>query len=122
MSPRPPRPNQQQRAHRRAIIDTLLIRALRGVLTIPEAAVLADSVRTERRLTDVTRQRLTETTRALQRNRDAADAAIREAEQRAERAEAKLDLARRACEAVINGGSFADAIAILDTVKETGTP
>lgn len=83
------KPNQQERAQRRTTIDTLLARALRGVLTIPEAALLADYVRAEQRLADKTRQSLAHTTRALQRHREAAATAILEAEQRAEQAEAQ---------------------------------
>jgi nitrogen fixation/metabolism regulation signal transduction histidine kinase len=87
---RAPKPNQHERAQRRATIDVLLTRALRGVLTIPEAAVLADYTRAEQRLADKTRQSLGDTTRALASHRQAADAAIREAEQRAERADAAI--------------------------------
>ena len=84
------KPNQQERAQRRAVIDTLLGRALRGVLTIPEAALLADYVRAEQRLADTTRRALADTTRALQRHREAADAAVLEAEQRAEGVVARI--------------------------------
>lgn len=67
--PRALKPNQQERTHRRTTIDTLLGRALRGALTIPEAALLADCVRAEQRQADATRQSLTDTTRALDRHR-----------------------------------------------------
>ncbi|MER5584077.1 hypothetical protein ABT090_20895 [Streptomyces asoensis] len=87
---RAPKPNQHERAQRRTTIETILGRALRGVLTIPEAAVLADYVRADWRLADKTRQSLGATTRALAAHRAAADAAVLEAEQRAERAEANL--------------------------------
>jgi hypothetical protein len=79
---RAPKPNQYERAQRQAAIDALLQRALRGVLTIPEAAVLADYWRAERKIADKTRQRLADTTRALQRHREAADAEIRQLEDR----------------------------------------
>lgn len=90
------RPNQHERAQRRATIEHLLARALRGALTIPEAAVLADYWRAEQRAADATRKSLTDTTRALTKHREAADAAIRELEQRAEKAEAALDRVRLA--------------------------
>ncbi|MFL4947528.1 hypothetical protein ACJ6WE_09160 [Streptomyces sp. MMS24-I31] len=77
---RAPKPNQHERAARQSTIDTLLQRALRGVLTIPEAAVLAEYVRAERRLADKTRQSLADTTRALQRHREAADAEVQRLE------------------------------------------
>lgn len=79
---RAPKPNQHERAQRQAAIDVLLQRALRGVLTIPEAAVLADFWRAERRNADKTRQSLADTTRALQRHREAADTEIRRLEER----------------------------------------
>ncbi len=77
---RAPKPNQHERAARQGAIDALLQRALRGTLTIPEAAVLADYVHTERRIATLTRQQLADTTRALQRHREAADAEIRRLE------------------------------------------
>jgi hypothetical protein len=80
-STRAPNPNQHERAARQGAIDALLQRALRGTLTIPEAAVLADYVQTERRISELTRQQLTDTTRALQRHREAADAEIRRLEE-----------------------------------------
>jgi hypothetical protein len=76
------KPNQQERAQREAVIEELLKRALCGFLTIPEAAVLADYWRTDQKLAAKTRQRLTDTTRALQRHREAADAEIRRLEAR----------------------------------------
>lgn len=75
-------PGVQERLQREAAIDALLQRALRGVLTIPEAAVLADYVRADRRVAEKTRKRLTETTRALERHREAADTEIRRLEDR----------------------------------------
>jgi C4-dicarboxylate-specific signal transduction histidine kinase len=77
---RAPKPNQHDRAARQATIDALLQRALRGVLTIPEAAVLAEYWRAEQRLAEKTRRSLADTTRALQRHREAADAEIRRLE------------------------------------------
>lgn len=77
-----PKPNQRDRANRQAVIDNLIGRALRGVLTIPEAALLAEYWAAERRVEDKTRRQLTDTTRALQRHREAADAEIRRLEAR----------------------------------------
>ena len=79
---RAPKPNQHERAQRQGAIDVLLQRALRGKLTIPEAAVLADYVRAERRNADQTRLSLGHTTRTLNLHRQAADAEIQRLEQR----------------------------------------
>jgi plasmid replication initiation protein len=79
---RAPKPNQHERAQRQGAIDVLLQRALRGKLTIPEAAVLADYVRAERRLADQTRLSLGHTTRTLNLHRAAADAEIQRLEAR----------------------------------------
>ncbi|MEV7364287.1 hypothetical protein [Streptomyces sp. NPDC091299] len=79
---RAPKPNEHERAQRQAAIEILLQRALRGVLSVPEAAVLADYWRAERELADKTRRSLGETTRALQRNREAADEEIQRLEGR----------------------------------------
>ena len=79
---RAPKPNQHERAQREAVIDNLLGRALRGVLTIPEAAVLADYWRAHRRIADQTRLSLGHTTRTLERHRAAADAEIQRLEAR----------------------------------------
>lgn len=81
-STRAPKPNQHERAARQGAIDALLRRALRGALTIPEAAVLADYWRAEQQLAEKTRRSLGDTTRALQRHREAADAEIRRLEDR----------------------------------------
>lgn len=81
---RAPKPNQHERNQRQATIDNLLGRALRGVLTIPEAAVLADYWRAEQRLADKTRRSLGDTTRALDRHREAADTEIQRLEARIE--------------------------------------
>ena len=77
---RAPKPNQHERAQRQGAIDVLLQRALRGVLTIPEAAVLADYVRAERRNADQTRISLGHTTRTLNLHRQAADVEIQRLE------------------------------------------
>lgn len=77
---RAPKPNQHERAQRQLVVDNLIGRALRGVLTIPEAALLAEYVQAERRAADKTRQSLGDTTRALERHRAAADAEIRRLE------------------------------------------
>lgn len=76
------KPNERERRQREALIDTLLDHALRGELTIPEAATLAEAWRTERKVEEKTRRRLGETTRALTRNRAAADDEIRRLENR----------------------------------------
>lgn len=76
------KPNERERLQRQALIDSLLDRALRGLLTIPEAAVLAEAWRAERRVEEKTRRSLTDTTRALQRHREAADSEIRRLEER----------------------------------------
>ncbi|MGC0205243.1 hypothetical protein [Streptomyces levis] len=84
------KPTAQRRRDRRALLDNLLARMLRGQLTTAEAALLAESVREEQRAYDQTRRSLGETTTALTRHREAADAAIREMEQRALDAEEQL--------------------------------
>jgi cell division protein FtsB len=89
---RAPKPNEHERAQRQAAVEILLRRGLHGVLSVPEAAVLADYWRAERELADKTRRSLGETTRALQRNREAADAEI----QRLEARVAELEAARGA--------------------------
>jgi cell division protein FtsB len=86
---RAPKPNEHERAQRQAAVEILLRRALHGVLSVPEAAVLADYWRAERELADKTRRSLGETTRALQRNREAADAEIRRLEARVAELEAE---------------------------------
>ncbi|MEU3613459.1 hypothetical protein ABZ725_14245 [Streptomyces sp. NPDC006872] len=79
-----PKPNQRERAQRQTTIDTLLQRALRGLLTIPEAALLAEYWRAEQRLADKTRRSLGATTRALEHHRAAADAEIQRLENQIE--------------------------------------
>jgi hypothetical protein len=94
MSPRTaqraPKGRDRDRADRRAVVDVLLARAARGVMSSTEGALLAEHVREEQRLADENRRAMAGTTQALERHREAADAAIREAEQRAEEAERKL--------------------------------
>ena len=76
------KPNERQRLQRQAVIDALLLRALSGELTIPEAATLAEAWRAERAVEEKTRRRLGDTTRALTRHRAAADTEIRQLEDR----------------------------------------
>lgn len=76
------KPNARERQQREALIDALLLRALSGQLTIPEAATLAEAWRAERAIEEKTRRRLGDTTRALTRHRAAADAEIRRLEDR----------------------------------------
>ncbi|NUQ88154.1 MAG: hypothetical protein HOQ43_06790 [Glycomyces artemisiae] len=78
------KPTAQRRRDRRDLLDVLLGRMLRGVLTVPERALLAETVREEQRTADQTRRSLGETSNAYGKHRAAADAAIREAEQLAE--------------------------------------
>lgn len=106
MSPRPQQraPKGRDRADRRAVVDVLLARAQRGVLSAAEGALLAEHVREEQRLADENRRAMAGTTQALERHREAADAAIVETEERAAAAEAALAETRRrhrgACERV----------------------
>lgn len=74
------KPNQKARLQREAAVDALLLKAAAGTLSIPEGLLLAELVAEERRLDAKTRQRLTDTTRALERHREAADAEIRRLE------------------------------------------
>lgn len=75
------KPNERERLQRQAVIDALLLRALSGELTIPEAATLAEAWRAERAIEEKTRRRLADTTRALARHRAAADTEIRRLEE-----------------------------------------
>ncbi|MFJ7337860.1 hypothetical protein ACIQUU_32005 [Streptomyces sp. NPDC101116] len=111
------KPTAQRRRDRRALLDNLLARMLRGRLTAAEAALLAESIREEQRAYDQTRRSLGETTTALTRHREAADAAIREAEQRTEEAEQRLarirdmaDAWKRRLPAAIRTATAADAV------------
>lgn len=94
MSPRPtqraPKGRTRDRADRRAVLDVLLARAQRGVLSAAEGALLAEHVREETRLADENRRAMAGTTQALERHREAADAAIVEAEERATTAEEQV--------------------------------
>jgi hypothetical protein len=94
VSPRPtqraPKGRTRDRADRRAVLDVLLARAQRGVLSATEGALLAEHVREETRLADECRRAMAGTTQALARHREAADAAIVEAEERATTAEEQV--------------------------------
>ncbi|MFJ9012296.1 hypothetical protein [Streptomyces canus] len=74
------KPAQKARLLREAAVDALLLKGAAGVLSIPEAVQLAELVAEERRLDALTRRRLTETTRALERHREAAGVEIRRLE------------------------------------------
>ncbi|AYD86235.1 hypothetical protein SEA_DAROLANDSTONE_47 [Streptomyces phage Darolandstone] len=76
-----------ERSDRRAGLDILLARADRGTLSRTEAALLREYVTEEQRTADESRKANAGSTRALDRHRAAAEAAIVEAEQRAEQAE-----------------------------------
>ncbi|MFD5901734.1 hypothetical protein ACFWHG_09545 [Streptomyces microflavus] len=84
MSPRTqqraPKGRDRDRADRRAVVDVLLARLHRGVLTAAEAALLGEHVREEQRLADEGRRAMAGTTQALERHRAAADAEIRRLE------------------------------------------
>lgn len=126
---RAPKPNQHERANRHAVIDNLLGRALRGALTVPEAALLADYWQAERKVNDKTRRSLGDTTRALERHRAAADAAISEQEQRAEQAEEALarvhhlaDLIAAGAPWTANHGNLARRIREAATIQTREAP
>ncbi|KUF19575.1 hypothetical protein [Streptomyces silvensis] len=87
---RAPKGRTRDRDDRRAVVDVLLARAQRGALSTAEGALLAEHVREEQRLADATRRAMAGTTQALDRHREAADAAIVEAEQRTEAVEEQL--------------------------------
>ncbi|MFG3037798.1 hypothetical protein ACGFYZ_12900 [Streptomyces sp. NPDC048330] len=91
---RAPKGRDRDRDDRRAVLDVLLARAQRGVLSAAEAALLAQHVEEEQRLADETRQAMAGTTQALERHRAAADDAIVEAEQDRARVEEQLAEAR----------------------------
>lgn len=78
---RAPKGRNRDRADRRAVVDVLLARLQRGVLSPAEGALLAEHVREEQRFADENRLAMAGTTRALAKHREAADAAIVEAEQ-----------------------------------------
>ncbi|MFD4880029.1 hypothetical protein ACFWOB_42625 [Streptomyces sp. NPDC058420] len=95
---RAPRGRNRDRADRRAVLDVLLDRADRGALSTAEAALFREHVTEEVRLADENRRAMAGTTQALARHRDAADAAIRELEQRAVDAEERLTAYRAVTE------------------------
>jgi hypothetical protein len=74
------KPAQKARQVREAAVDALLLKAAAGDLSIPEGVLLAECWREERRLDALTRRRLTDTTRALERHREAAGGEIRRLE------------------------------------------
>ncbi|MGW3511195.1 hypothetical protein [Streptomyces sp. NPDC000994] len=92
-----PKPTAQRRRDRRDTLDRLLSRALRGRLTTTEAALLAEYVRKEQRVSDETRARLADSDRAIVKHREAAEDAIREAED--ERDEMRRNY-ERACQTI----------------------
>ncbi|MFF4118982.1 hypothetical protein ACFY0P_36815 [Streptomyces sp. NPDC001714] len=102
MSPRSahraPKGRNRDRTDRRAVLDVLLGRADRGALSTAEAALLREHVAEEVRLADENRRAMAGTTQALARHRGAADAAIRELEQRAVDAEEQLTAYRAVTE------------------------
>jgi hypothetical protein len=116
---RAPKPNQHERATRQAVIDNLIGRALRGALTIPEAALLADYVRADRLVADKTRRSLGDTTRALQRHREAADAEVQRLEARVEELLAGDSGAPREASAGPREG-VGGAVAALEAVSGAG--
>lgn len=82
---RAPKGRTRDRADRRAVLDVLLARAQRGVLSAAEGALLAEHVREEQRLADENRRAMAGTTQALERHREAADTEIRRLEDERDR-------------------------------------
>ncbi|MFF9704111.1 hypothetical protein ACF1FE_23470 [Streptomyces griseofuscus] len=97
---RPPEGRDRDRAERDRVVDVLLARLQRGALSQAEAALLAEHVRELQRLAEENRRAMVGTTRALAKHREAADAAIVEAEQRAEQAQAGREQAEQQLAAV----------------------
>ncbi|MET9914284.1 hypothetical protein ABZZ74_47590 [Streptomyces sp. NPDC006476] len=95
---RAPKGRNRDRTDRRAVLGVLLARADRGTLSPTEAALLREHVTEEMRLGDKNRRAMAGTTQALDRHREAADAAIREMEQRAVDAEEQLTAYRAVTE------------------------
>ncbi|MEU0170163.1 hypothetical protein ABZ214_32730 [Streptomyces iakyrus] len=102
MSPRTqqraPKGRDRDRADRRAVVDVLLARAQRGVLSTAEGALLGEHAREEQRVADENRRAMAGTTQALERTRAqlaAAEAAIVEAERDRDQAEERAKEARR---------------------------
>ncbi|WP_097994039.1 hypothetical protein [Streptomyces sp. f51] len=88
----------RDRADRRAVVDVLLARAQRGVLSTAEGALLGEHAREEQRVADENRRAMAGTTQALERTRAqlaAAEAAIVEAERDRDQAEERATEARR---------------------------
>jgi hypothetical protein len=118
---RAPKANEHERAQRQAAIEILLRRGLHGVLSAPEAAVLADYWWAERELADKTRRSLGETTRALQRNREAADAEIQRLEARVAELEAAVGT-EAALEAADGPRSASEASGVAPDVRGAARP
>ncbi|GHJ27017.1 hypothetical protein TPA0910_14500 [Streptomyces hygroscopicus subsp. sporocinereus] len=78
---RPPDGRDRDRTERDRVVEVLLARLDRGALSPAEAALLGEHVREYRRLAEENRRAMIGTTRALAKHREAADAAICEAEQ-----------------------------------------
>lgn len=102
MSPRTqqraPKGRDRDRADRRAVVDVLLARAQRGVLSTAEGALLGEHAREEQRVADENRRAMAGTTQALERARAqlaAAEAAIVEAERDRDQAEERAKEAQR---------------------------
>ncbi|MEU5745728.1 hypothetical protein ABZ804_09295 [Streptomyces sp. NPDC047726] len=102
MSPRTqqraPKGRDRDRADRRAVVDVLLARAQRGVLSTAEGALLGEHAREEQRVADENRRAMAGTTQALERTRAqlaAAEAAIVEAERDRDQAEERAKEAQR---------------------------
>ncbi|MFE5395783.1 hypothetical protein ACFQ9U_14590 [Streptomyces sp. NPDC056568] len=102
MSPRTqqraPKGRDRDRADRRSVVDVLLARAQRGVLSTAEGALLGEHAREEQRVADENRRAMAGTTQALERARAqlaAAEAAIVEAERDRDQAEERATEAKR---------------------------
>ncbi|MFD5591958.1 hypothetical protein [Streptomyces griseorubiginosus] len=87
---RPPEGRDRDRTECDRVVDVLLARLDRGALSPAEAALLGEHVREYRRLAEENRRAMVGTIRALAKHREAADAAIVEAEERAKQAEQQL--------------------------------
>ncbi|MEU5181216.1 hypothetical protein AB0G49_14300 [Streptomyces longwoodensis] len=87
---------ERDRRARHAAFGLYISRLERGILTPAEAALLASYVREELRVGEETRKSLRASNEALARSRNATDDAVREAEERAQRAEEQRDVLERA--------------------------
>ncbi|KAF0795858.1 hypothetical protein [Streptomyces sp. FR-008] len=120
---RPPEGRHRDRADRRAVVDVLLARAHRGVLSRAEVALLAEHVREEQRVADENRRAMAGTTQALDRVRAqlaAAEAAIVEAERDRDQAEERAKEAdRRAAVQRAAVDRVLDLVGRLDAVPAT---